>query len=487
MSKTLSRTLLRVSLVVLAVSGCASPAASPTAVILSPQPNAQFFAGDIVPISVRASGNGLQRVDLYINTFKYASVDQPVRPNEFVFSLDWPSPADQPGVAVIQIKGVDGEERVVVSSDVLFISLMPPPATPTPLPQPTPIPTAAPTTPDPARQPTATPILVSPLPANDFVNVRAQPSLTAAILGQIPKGQSVPVQGKSADGKWYRVNFPSAPDGLGWVFAEVVTLNGDAASLPVVEGGAGTAAPTQAAPAGSAPQPPYVRLKAGQEFVNVRSGPGTTFQRLGQLDASNPTASVRGKNAAGDWWQIAFPGAPNGVGWVFSQLVDFVGNAGAVPVVQGEAQAQAAASQATLVPVVQPTATPAVPSSALLEYRQSMVFSPRNDIGDVPLGHNGEPKSAKLLWEITGAVKAELEISTQPGPGIFSNCPMGNLASITPNDAAGKRIPLTLPSGEYSFTITERGYYLFTIYVTKTSGETTTIPRNVIVDCYKSQ
>jgi hypothetical protein len=42
-----------------------------------------------------------------------------------------------------------------------------------------------------------------------------------------------------------------------------------------------------------------------------------------------------------------------------------------------------------------------------------------------------------------------------------------------------------VPSGRFPFTINDKGYYLFTIHVVKADGSTTTIPRNVIVDCFK--
>ncbi|GIV85294.1 MAG: hypothetical protein KatS3mg052_2301 [Candidatus Roseilinea sp.] len=70
----------------------------------------------------------------------------------------------------------------------------------------------------------------------------------------------------------------------------------------------------------------------------------------------------------------------------------------------------------------------------MLPYSQNVRFSPRDDIGDVPLGYQGQPKTATLEWQINGAIKAELEITTQQGPGIFANCPAGNLSSIAPSE-----------------------------------------------------
>jgi hypothetical protein len=118
-------------------------------------------------------------------------------------------------------------------------------------------------------------------------------------------------------------------------------------------------------------------------------------------------------------------------------------------------------------------------------YSQVVRFVPRDNIGDVPLGYGGEAKSSLLVWEVNGAKSLELEITAMHVGGIFQNCPAGDLASVSPQDAVGRRKPLAVPSGSYPFSITGAGYYLFTIYVTKTDGSTTSIPRNVIVDCYR--
>lgn len=518
MIKTMNKTSAPKSLIGLAVTvllvlvACGGPAAvPPTAAITLPPANAQILAGEEVQIEGRVVGSNVKQVDVLINNEKYATVDQPARPNEFEISVKWVAPAELAGISVIQLKGLDAQGNSVVSSDVVFITIQPPP-TPSPTVEPTPaaIPTVGP---QPTEMPPAdagaaitdtatttattdagatTPVVVllSPRAENDFVNVRALPDINAQKIGEVTKGQSVPVRGKNADGTWYQINFPTGPDGAGWVLGAVASITGVTTTLPVV-----TPSPTVTAAATlptnpSGLQPPFVKLKAGQDFANVRTGPDVAYQKVGELRATGVNAAaVKGKSANGQWWQISFTGAPDGLAWVFGQLVDLTGDAAAVPVVAAPPLPTAAAAPtATPAPAQpQPTPTSAVPPSAVLPYSQNVRFSPRDDIGDVPLGYQGEPKSATLEWQINGAIKAELEITAMDGPGIFQNCPAGNLASITPNDAAGKRIPLQLPSGRYDFSINDKGYYLFKIYVVKSDGTTTDIPRNVIVDCFKTQ
>jgi uncharacterized protein YraI len=77
---------------------------------------------------------------------------------------------------------------------------------------------------------------------------------------------------------------------------------------------------------------PYVQA---EEAVRVRSGPGTDYSRVGQLWPGE-TASVIGQNADGSWWQIEFPEADGGLGWVIDQFVTFVGDADSVPIVGEE-------------------------------------------------------------------------------------------------------------------------------------------------------
>ncbi len=494
----------------LLLAACGSPAPPPTASITSPAPNAQFQAGDEVRIEGRVTGNLVKQVDVFINNERYATVDQASRPNEFDVSVVWTAPAEIAGTSVIQLKGINDKGESVIASEAIFITIQAPQPTATPTPEPTPIPTVAPrvteapdvtagapitdatTTDAGAATSTASTVLLSPRTENDFVNVRELPDLNARLLGQVNKGQSVPVRGRNPDGTWYQINFPAGPDGAGWVFAAVASVTGVTTTLPVVTPSAAITPAATVAINPSGLRPPFVRLKAAQDFANLRTGPDTAYQKVGELRATGVNAAaVKGKSANGQWWQIEFADAPGGVAWVFGQLVDLTGDAGAVPVAAAPplptAVAAAAPTAAPTPAEPQPTPTSPVPASAVLPYSQNVRFSPRDDIGDVPLGYQGQPKTATLEWQINGAVKAELEITAMQGPGIFENCPPGNLASVSPNDPVGKRMPLQLPSGTFQFTINDKGYYLFKIYVVKSDGTTTDIPRNVIVDCFKTQ
>jgi uncharacterized protein YraI len=218
-------------------------------------------------------------------------------------------------------------------------------------------------------------------------------------------------------------------------------------------------------------------------FVNVRKGPALTFEIVGQFK-QNATAKVVGKSEDGAWWQVEGEGVS---GWMFGQLLQFTGDAAKVPAIKVAipTAAPAAVQPTAAVVAIAPTAAPqpTTAPAAVLPYSQSDSFAPRNDIGDVPVGHNGESNSSKWVWTVNGARSAEVEITT--GTNEIYDCPAGNLGGISPNSAAGKRLPVTLPSGEFPFTITEKGSYIFTLHVTKADGSQTTIPRWVIYGCYK--
>ncbi|MCS7062187.1 MAG: SH3 domain-containing protein, partial [Anaerolineae bacterium] len=90
---------------------------------------------------------------------------------------------------------------------------------------------------------------------------------------------------------------------------------------------------TSAPPTAISPQLPQAVLKAGNEFVNVRAGPALTFNKLGEVKPGQ-RVTVRGKTADGLWWQISWPDAPNGTGWVYADYLDLAGDVNNLPVVK---------------------------------------------------------------------------------------------------------------------------------------------------------
>jgi len=64
------------------------------------------------------------------------------------------------------------------------------------------------------------------------VRVRTAPSVDADILGRLQTGAGVTLLGRTTDTKWLQIAFPNAAK-RGWVSADLVTSEGDPATLPV--------------------------------------------------------------------------------------------------------------------------------------------------------------------------------------------------------------------------------------------------------------
>jgi Tol biopolymer transport system component len=73
-----------------------------------------------------------------------------------------------------------------------------------------------------------------------------------------------------------------------------------------------------------------VEGKVTASALNVRTGPGTAYPIVGGLSLGD-SMEVVGKNAAGDWLQIAYPANSEGRGWIAAAYADLTGSLGAVP------------------------------------------------------------------------------------------------------------------------------------------------------------
>jgi uncharacterized protein YraI len=98
--------------------------------------------------------------------------------------------------------------------------------------------------------------------------------------------------------------------------------------------------------------------------TNVRSGPGTTFAKIGEVQQGQ-SFEITGKNQVGTWWQFSFNGQP---GWISGDMVS--ANAAAenvqvvasIPAVPVQPTAAPRPAQPPPAPV-QPTAAPPPPAA----------------------------------------------------------------------------------------------------------------------------
>ncbi len=181
-------------------------------------------------------------------------------------------------------------------------------------------------------------------------NLRAQPGTDFDLVGQIVSGTRYNVIGRSEFYPWVLLADPSTQQPMGWVFNDLVLIQGDANSLPISQQVVGapvvptatlqptqvllpmdaTATPAIGAPT-LAPSPTPVSAVTGtvQGEINVRYGPGTEYDRLGVAEAGQVFA-ITGRHTDLPWVQISYPQSPNGYGWVATDLLQITGDLNSV-------------------------------------------------------------------------------------------------------------------------------------------------------------
>ena len=88
----------------------------------------------------------------------------------------------------------------------------------------------------------------------ELAKVRVGPGTFYDQLGELTQGQSTAAIGRSEYNDWIQVDFPSAPAGKGWVYANLVELRGGTVDqLPLVE--APPTATLPPTPQGDGPNP----------------------------------------------------------------------------------------------------------------------------------------------------------------------------------------------------------------------------------------
>jgi uncharacterized protein YraI len=148
---------------------------------------------------------------------------------------------------------------------------------------------------------TATPVLIEGT-LTIKVNIRSGPGTSYASLGQLNAGDKVQVASRDATGSWYQIIYPVALDGQAWVAAQFVKIP------------AGTQVPLPATPTPGGPSGRVLQR------LNVRSGPGVSFDTLGMLEP-NAVVSLTGKNSSASWFQIDYPAGLGGRAWVTAQYI----------------------------------------------------------------------------------------------------------------------------------------------------------------------
>jgi uncharacterized protein YraI len=180
---------------------------------------------------------------------------------------------------------------------------------------------------------------------NQLVKVRVGPSIGFLSIGTLDAGQIVTFRGRIVENAWVMIDYPSGPDGHGWINREFVDAHDGFGGLPFhnVLGTPEPVAPDvpeattdpNATPLPTetpTPVPPTPSGAAAEVTaqINVRSGPAQTYDSYGMLDPKDKVV-VTGITLNKYWYQIQYASSPSGFGWVASQYLRVLGDMRSLP------------------------------------------------------------------------------------------------------------------------------------------------------------
>ncbi len=123
--------------------------------------------------------------------------------------------------------------------------------------------------------------------------------------------------------------------------------------------------------------------------INVRSGPGTEYDRVGTLVANQEVVG-KGRTEGGSWILIEYQGGPDGYAWVYSSYVDYRGELPIVVVPNTPTPRVTNTIDPTLaaqfIITVEPTRLPTFTEPAPLAIPTFQVVTGVNVTGGVPMG-----------------------------------------------------------------------------------------------------
>lgn len=139
--------------------------------------------------------------------------------------------------------------------------------------------------------------------------------------------------------------------------------------------------------------------------LNVRTGPGTNYDRIGWL-AAGTTVDITGRTANGTWWQIPYRDAPDGKAWI-SAGYGSASNTEGVPVVEAPPTPTPSAPTATPTSEAPPPAPP-----------PAFQYTPTGWYGDTNYG----------LTRFMGEIK---DTAGNPVDGVFVRAVCGTYSTIS--------------------------------------------------------
>lgn len=224
------------------------------------------------------------------------------------------------------------------------------------------------------------------------LNVRRAPNSTAEVLGILEAGVEIQILAQDATHSWLLILYPDAT-GKGWISATYVT------------GVSKESIPLWNEPLALVLQP-----------LNVRSGPGTSFNSLGMLQAGDLVKAL-GKDEFGAWIQIEYAKGPQGVGWVNAAFLRLE-NAERLPILSPEGTVIGTGTPPAATPTVTSTLRPAMSDedsrSAPLWTVDFSPIPPRQVILEDEISAPQGDAEDWIRVQITAALKLEVRLACEP-------------------------------------------------------------------------
>jgi len=147
--------------------------------------------------------------------------------------------------------------------------------------------------------------------------LRPAPDLSQPRLYSVFFGESYAITGRTADGKWARIDFPGATEEA-WILINFGEITGDFASVPIATGSPKPVTPTATvggnAPPGAAPA--NARFTVDVQTLRVRAAPSLTAN-VRSLVAQGTVLVVRGRSNDSVWLLVDVPNLL-GEAWVWA-------------------------------------------------------------------------------------------------------------------------------------------------------------------------
>lgn len=140
--------------------------------------------------------------------------------------------------------------------------------------------------------------------ATGVLNVRANPSVTAARIAQVYLYQSFPILGVSADGAWYLIELRDGSSG--WVAERYIYRNDTEIGVGVVPGETGSFAAAA----------PIEVVGQSTSELKIRVSP-RTGEQIGVVP-NQTNVRILARNSNGAWFYITYEGIE---GWVYSPYI----------------------------------------------------------------------------------------------------------------------------------------------------------------------